>query len=802
MKKYPENTKTVIRWDEIIRREKTLALSERMSSRMIKTAALLPEGEFVGWQMETPKKGLARIESFGSAAVRNADLEWITEESAKTTAIKGVTGDVRDPRKYAGWKLYEILLAAELKRAAGGIGFTAGPEKQGCENRETLYNNLPASFSTQFGELIRALREEGALFRFTAGRASLEEQKACEKYVASAWNYRDLNMEDYIGAPVSVKVLLMLAEAAPVRLRAVISEAAPGTELKYIADAPESRCLRAWENPLGERRVMPDIAARILVMEPVITGSGIVGVESCLAEVKPVQASHKNSSDKRAVTIGRAVSTSGLDRKITIADADIRRHWQIVGQTGTGKSTLIAKALSGAIAAGRGVTFFDPHGTTIDILLKMIPEKYADRVRVARFGDAGNPIPVSMWDSDDPADSEKAINDMNQLFMEIFDPNHRGFLGPRWERWFSTFASAAISLLGRNASFESIITASQSTENMLMLYRAIRRRDPVLARTIKSEYGQNESSDFRETINWCVSKFQRLTSVPQLRKTLGAGINAIDFGKLVDTDAVTLIDLASPTMGAHAARSLGTLLMFQLWNALTSRQKREMTHIVAVDEAHLFQNNLQEMLATGRKFGLAMILAHQHYGQLTEEIRDALDANSANFSAFRLSVKDSADASVKLDDPYMRGDLSRLNAFNAMTTLSVDGKQTPAFTLKVEKPVFRQDSDKVARQIEENSIAALVTPFHDQRALTSEEILRLLEYHSDNPLPPRKQEGPPRKQEGPARHGENLQLSQAPPDSAGDPRAPEYISRLAAVLRYEAEKRDYQQEEEFLDEAV
>ena len=106
-----------------------------------------------------------------------------------------------------------------------------------------------------------------------------------------------------------------------------------------------------------------------------------------------------------------------------------------------------------------------------------------------------------------------------------------------------------------------------------------------------------------------------------------------------------------------------------------------------------------------------MVLCHQHTGQLSNEIRDALEANSANFSAFRLSAKDAAAAAIRLDDPQMQVSLTRLSAFNAITTLSVDGIQTSPFTLETAKPKQQKDGEEIAKAIEEQSRKTLVEPY-------------------------------------------------------------------------------------------
>ncbi len=353
--------------------------------------------------------------------------------------------------------------------------------------------------------------------------------------------------------------------------------------------------------------------------------------------------------------------------------------------------------------------------------------KYADRIRVVRLGDAEHPVPLNIWDSDSIEKEERNISDLCELFADIFDPKRDGVVGPRYERWFSTFAKASIAFLGKRASLESIAVMSQSKDNMLKFCRYLQKDYPFLVETIKQEYGMDHSSDFQNMLGWFLCKFERITSVEQIRKTLGAGVNALDWKKTIDTNTVDLVDLATPTIGTHSARIAGSLLLMKLWNAAMTRKKKDKTRLVLVDEAALFQTNpMPRMLAESRKLGLAMVLCHQHEAQLSPEIRDALEANSANFSAFRLSPRDAQIAALRFDDPEMISVLTRLDAFNAITTISVDGRQTMPFTMEIDKPILSESSEETAAQIEKASIAKLVDPYQDMRTLTASEIQQII----------------------------------------------------------------------------
>ena len=715
MQLYPTNTKTIVTLARLIRPDTARTLSERLSGRMIPAAAHLAAGGFLGWQLAMRRDGAAQITLFGSADTDEADLRWMAEQ----TAIVGERADAALPEI----SLVYTLRLPEGQHRRGAVGFARREDPAA----EVLW---PQRFSAVFPELCAALRQTGGMLRFLVGPSEAEAQADCRTQTEKTWRRSEIPLEDYLGTPVRAQTLLALPEAASLRLKTVLRAAIPGAALVPARKTD-------WSKPLDSAPVLPDFAARILMLEPIAAEERVPGVECCDAPAEPIPMTFDETEAPGAITIGEAETTGGETRGVTLGTTDLRRHWQIIGQTGTGKSTLLAHSICSAISQGHGLTFFDPHGTTITQVLRMLPADQAQRVQVLRLGDAAHPIPLSLWSSFDPEREERTVNDLASLLMEIFDKQQRGIAGPRWERWFSVFCKAAIAVYGPRANFETIIHVSQDREAMRKLAWAVQDRHPDLAQTIRTEYLDNDSRDYADLINWCVSKLQRLTNVAQLRNCLGAGANALDFASLLDTDAVTLIDLAVPAMGTHAARVLGTILLQQLWIAAQQRQGTDRTHLVLLDEAHLFQQVLPAMLAEGRKFGLGIVLAHQHCGQLAEEVRDALEANSASFSAFRLSARDAREALPRLEDERLHTMLCRLDAFRAVTTISVDGRQSEPFTLCIPKPEPRPENDPVAAGIERRSRARLSEAYRSLRPLTAAERLQWLE------SPPARDDGVP-----------------------------------------------------------
>src|ERR1700730_17378021 len=69
------------------------------------------------------------------------------------------------------------------------------------------------------------------------------------------------------------------------------------------------------------------------------------------------------------LTLGTRV-TGGFE---VLGPEERRRHLYIIGQTGTGKSTLLLNLIAQDIAAGEGLALLDPHGDLAEAVLLNAP---------------------------------------------------------------------------------------------------------------------------------------------------------------------------------------------------------------------------------------------------------------------------------------------------------------------------------------------------------------------------------------------------------------------------------------------
>src|SRR5579862_8968510 len=78
-------------------------------------------------------------------------------------------------------------------------------------------------------------------------------------------------------------------------------------------------------------------------------------------------------------------------RAFGIRHADRRAHVYIIGQTGTGKSTLLETMLVQDLAAGEGVALLDPHGDLVEYLVVRVPTSRRDDLIYVDVPDPSQP---------------------------------------------------------------------------------------------------------------------------------------------------------------------------------------------------------------------------------------------------------------------------------------------------------------------------------------------------------------------------------------------------------------------------
>ncbi|MFC1613285.1 type IV secretion system DNA-binding domain-containing protein [Patescibacteria group bacterium] len=130
--------------------------------------------------------------------------------------------------------------------------------------------------------------------------------------------------------------------------------------------------------------------------------------------------------------------------------------------------------------------------------------------------------------------------------------------------------------------------------------------------------------EFGSTIN----RMMEFLSSPIIRNIIGQIEHTIDFRKIMDDEWILLVNLAaSDRISDDNARLLGTLIVNDLFLKAKGRSKEARPFYLYIDEcARYINEDIGRILDECRKFGLHLILAHQHLAQLKKAGEDIYHA--------------------------------------------------------------------------------------------------------------------------------------------------------------------------------
>ncbi len=390
----------------------------------------------------------------------------------------------------------------------------------------------------------------------------------------------------------------------------------------------------------------------------------------------------------------------GMTKKFYMTQQDRQRHFYIVGQTGVGKSWLLADMALQDIKAGKGVCFIDPHDTFKEVLERIPPERAEDVI----YFDPGNtdrPMGLNIMecDTDDQKDfiSSAVIN----LMYKLYDPYKTGIVGPQFEHAIRNIMLTVMSEPG--ATFIEIVRCL--TDPGFQQYLIPKVKDPMVRRYWSDQMAQTNDFHKSEVLGYIVSKFGRFITNTMMRNIIGQSTSSFNFRKAMDEGKILIINLAKGTIGEESSSFLGLLLIPKILIAAMSRQDTpepmRRDFYLYVDEFQNFATqDFAVILSEARKYHLNLIVANQFISQMEEEVKNAVFGNVGTLCSFRTGINDAGYMVRQFQPEFNEHDLMNLEMGNVYLKTMIDGTPKPAFSLKVAAAERKKPGDpKLAEMI-------------------------------------------------------------------------------------------------------
>lgn len=414
----------------------------------------------------------------------------------------------------------------------------------------------------------------------------------------------------------------------------------------------------------------------------------------------------------------------GLKKEIRLTEDDRRRHLYILGQTGTGKSTVLTNLIYQDMLEGKGLAFIDPHGDEAEKLMSMIPKDRTEDVIYFNPGDMQFPLGLNMFEYDLPEQKDFLIQEAINMLYRLYDPQHQGIIGPRYEHWFR---NAALTLMADPAGATFIEIPKIFTDKQFQRDKMKYVTDPTVQDFWNKEMAQTSDYHKSEILGWFVSKFGAFMSNEMMRNIIGQTKSSLDLREIMDEGKILIVNLSKGRVGELNSMLLGMIFVMKFGAAAMSRanipeaQRKDFT--LYVDEFQNFSTDtFADILSEARKYRLSLVVANQFIGQLSEEIRDAVFGNVGTMMVSRCGASD-ADFLVKQFSPtFDTRDLVNLPNGEWVTRLLIGGLPSQPFTLRGLPPV-KVSNPKLGVALKQLSAAKYGRP----RAQVQAEIFKRLE---------------------------------------------------------------------------
>ncbi|MBD3330613.1 type IV secretion system DNA-binding domain-containing protein [Candidatus Peregrinibacteria bacterium] len=395
----------------------------------------------------------------------------------------------------------------------------------------------------------------------------------------------------------------------------------------------------------------------------------------------------------------------GQKKEIRIKTEDRFRHFYVIGQTGTGKSSIFQVMLRQDLKNGQGLCVIDPHGSLIEDILPFIPRERADDVIYFDPADAERPMGLNILEAANWDEAEMVALDAMNIMIKLFDEE---IFGPRIQDYFR---NGCLTLMSdpEGGSLTDIVRLF--TDDDFQKLKRQHVKNPVVASFWDHQMAKTGAREKQEMIPYFAAKFGQFVTNAMMRNIIGQTKSAFDFFDVMQGGKILLMNLSKGTTGEINSKLLGLIIVQKLQMAALKRQKvpkeERRDFYLYIDE---FQNyvtdSIESILSEARKYRLGLNIAHQYLAQLEESsgatkkgvnLKDAVFGNVGTMMSFKIGAQDAEHMAKEMAPVFSDQDLINIDKYKAVMKLSIDTQPSRAFSIVPVNP-YTVTGDKEAAE--------------------------------------------------------------------------------------------------------
>ncbi|MCX7779014.1 MAG: type IV secretion system DNA-binding domain-containing protein [Patescibacteria group bacterium] len=430
-------------------------------------------------------------------------------------------------------------------------------------------------------------------------------------------------------------------------------------------------------------------------------------------EVELNKLSEKKEQDE--IVVFAETNYRNIRKKFGIKTDDRRRHFYLVGKTGTGKSTTLENMIYQDIKAGRGVGVVDPHGDLAEKVINFVPASRINETIYFNPADLDYPIAFNILEKVEPTHRHLVASGLIGIYKKIWADSW----GPRLEYVLRNAILALLEFPG--STLLGIMRILVDKEYRKKVVAKI--TDPVVKSFWVDEFPRYPEAFKSEAIAPIQNKVGQFLSTALIRNIVGQVRSSFNLREVIDKKMILILNLSKGRIGEDASSLLGAMMITKIQLAAMSRidipeEKREDFYLYVDEFQNFATESFVNILSEARKYRLNLILAHQYIGQLDEKVRSAVFGNVGTIVCFRVGAEDAEILAKEFAPKFTEVDLVNLDKYDVYVKLMIDGITSEPFSATTLPPISTPCGEK------EKIIRVTRERYAQERKVVEEKIAR------------------------------------------------------------------------------
>lgn len=391
---------------------------------------------------------------------------------------------------------------------------------------------------------------------------------------------------------------------------------------------------------------------------------------------------------KTNITYLAETDVRGDKVKFGIKNADRNAHIYVLGKTGMGKSTLLENIAVQDIRSGEGVIFIDPHGSSAERILEHIPENRIKDVLYFNPQDRENPVAFNILDDIDVRERSVITEGLVRLFEDLWSD--------KWTSKVEYILRNAIDALFANPGSTILDINRMFTDEEFRKEVVYGNQEETVRSFWMKEFPTYTETFKREVIDVLVDNLHRIVTDQFVMPIVGQKYSSFSIGKMMREKKIILINLSKGSIGEGASKFLGGVLVTRIYLEALSRSRVHEFEFEKIPQTMLFIDELQtisnhsfaDMFSFARNCKLALTIAHQYTGQMSDRVRKSILGNVGTTISFSLGAEDAKVLGGEFAPTFSEKDLCALGCGEVHLKLMIDGKTSDPFTANTLDPLM------------------------------------------------------------------------------------------------------------------